>query len=345
MRLLYIGEKQITKRHGWDQVNYRNQFLCEQLFDQVVYLPIGYKSFQEKLFVGITSRFLKKVDLALEKSQIDYVFVCQSTCGRVCKHIKNKYPNIKIITFFHNIEKQYASQYFKVSGLKSIPFYLRASIFEKLAAKHSDYCITLNNRDSKLLEGIYGRRADAVMPTSLEDIYQEKDSIISNGDQIIDLLFVGTAFYPNIEGMQWFIDNIMPQINGRLTIVGRGMDRTLFNNLNDRVSIYGFVDDLSDFYRRAKCVVSPIFHGGGMKTKTAEALMYGKYIVATREAFEGYHINPISMKECNCANEFLAAIKEIEQQTKTFYVESRDVFVKYCSYSSSVGILKSLIYG
>ena len=46
---------------------------------------------------------------------------------------------------------------------------------------------------------------------------------------------------------------------------------------------------MSDFYRRAKCVVSPIFHGA-YETKTAEALMYGKFIIAT-EAFEGYHIN------------------------------------------------------
>ena len=254
MRLLYIGEKQITKRHGWDQVNYRNQFLCEQLFEQVVYLPIGYKSFQEKLFVGISRSFLKKIDMALE-NKFDYVFVCQSTCGRVCKHIKNKYPNIKIITFFHNIEKQYASQYFKVSGLKSLPFYLRASIFEKLAVKHSDYCITLNERDSILLEEIYGRCADAVMPTSLEDSFQEKDSIIRNGDQIIDFL-CWNSFHPNIEGMQWFIDNIMPQINGRLTIVGRGMNRTIFNNLNDRVSIYGFVDDVRFLSKSKMCSVS-----------------------------------------------------------------------------------------
>jgi len=35
-------------------------------------------------------------------------------------------------------------------------------------------------------------------------------------------------------------------------------------------------------------VILPIISGSGMKTKTAEALMYGKSIIGIKEAFEGY---------------------------------------------------------
>lgn len=38
-------------------------------------------------------------------------------------------------------------------------------------------------------------------------------------------------------------------------------------------------------------MVMPIFSGSGMKVKTAEALMYGKFLIGTKEAFEGYEID------------------------------------------------------
>ncbi len=343
MKLLYIGGKQEVVLHGWDQVNRRNQVVLEHLFDKIDFIPLVTNTMEGKIYIGITKAFLREVDKYLKNSDYNYVFVCQSLCGRVCKYIKKKYPEVKIITFFHNIEKFYASQYFKVSGIKAIPYYLRSLIFEKMAVVNSDYCITLNERDSALLESIYGRPADIIMPTSLEDKYQQKCAITCEDDEIIDFLFVGTAFYPNIEGVQWFIDNVLPRVKGNLTVIGKDMKEGLFNNLSNKVSIYGFVDDLSDYYRRAKCVVSPIFHGGGMKTKTAEALMFGKYIIATKEALEGYHINPISMKKCENANDFIMAIKEIEESNNVFYKESRDVFVDNYSYSSSIETIRKII--
>ena len=41
-------------------------------------------------------------------------------------------------------------------------------------------------------------------------------------------------------------------------------------------------------------VIMPIFMGGGMKVKTAEALMNGKTIFGSKEAFEGYDLEDIS---------------------------------------------------
>lgn len=342
MKLLYIGEKQVQKKHGWDQINFRNQYLCEALFDTVTYMPYRFSNLVEKLYIGMTRHYKKNVFRALSQGY-DYVFVCQSSCGKICRDIKKKYPDIKIITFFHNVESYYAKQFLKVSGIKAIPYYFRAAIFERMAVKYSDYCITLNDRDSILLNNIYGKHADAVIPTSLEDLFKEKLMYTNDKDYIIDYLFVGTAFYPNIEGVQWFIDKVMPFVKGNLTVVGKDMNENLFGNLSDRVAIYGFVDDLSDYYRRARIVISPIFHGGGMKTKTAEALMYGKYIIATKEAFEGYEIDCASMVCCNTKEDFVNAICNIEKSTQTFYKQSRAVFLRQCSYDSSLKIFSKLL--
>lgn len=339
-KVLFIGERQEEVKHGWDQVNRRNQQILESFFSDVVYLPLPkLTKISKMLYFGISTLYLRSIEKELQKGY-DYVFVCQSLYGRVSYYVKRHFPEVKIITFFHNIERQYAEQFIKVSYLKAIPFYLRVRIYEKMAVKYSDYIITLNERDSELLKHFYGRESDLLMPTTLEDRFVENNKEPSIDDDIIDFLFVGTAFYPNVEGMQWFINKVLPKVEGKLCIVGKNMSPSIFSNLNDRVSIFGFVDDLADYYRKAKMVVSPIFHGGGMKTKTAEALMWGKLILGSKEAFEGYVIDSNCMIECNTEIEFINAINKYITNTDCYNSSARDVFLKHCSYQSSIESFK-----
>lgn len=343
MRFLYIGGKQEKVVHGWDQVNKRNQKVLESIADTVAYMPLDKSFISSHLFFGISNSFLKKVEKELQNNY-DYVFVCQSNCGRICKYIKKIKPNQQIITFFHNVEIHYAKEYMKVAGLRASFFYLRVKLYEGMACKYSDVLITLNDRDSRLLESTYGRKAIASLPTSLEDKYTEKETDTSQEiTDCIDYLFVGAAFYANIEGVQWFIDNVMHSVSGDLYIVGLNMSEDKFKNLNERIHVYGFVEDLSQYYKRARFIVSPIFHGGGMKTKTAEALMYGKRIIGTQEAFEGYEIDPLCMHLANSPFEFINYIKKYEADKAYFHDESRKLFVSKYSYSSTIETFKEAL--
>ena len=60
------------------------------------------------------------------------------------------------------------------------------------------------------------------------------------------------------------------------------------NLSRENVHIFGRVDSLEGFYRHAEFVIVPIFSGSGMKTKIAEALKHGKFIVGSKQAFIGY---------------------------------------------------------
>ncbi|MGL6128108.1 glycosyltransferase family 4 protein, partial [Chryseobacterium artocarpi] len=79
-------------------------------------------------------------------------------------------------------------------------------------------------------------------------------------------------------------------IEAELIIIGKGMDDYFKDLKNKKVKVYGYVEDLSSYYYNANVVIAPIFTGGGMKTKIAEAMMYGKNILGTEEAFEGYEL-------------------------------------------------------
>ena len=47
----------------------------------------------------------------------------------------------------------------------------------------------------------------------------------------------------------------------------------------------------------------PIFEGSGMKLKTCEALMFGKNIIGTPEAFAGYDIDDYTNVGACCRGE------------------------------------------
>ena len=68
-------------------------------------------------------------------------------------------------------------------------------------------------------------------------------------------------------------------------------------------------ENLEKYYINAKFIIAPIFDGSGMKTKIAEAMMYGKKVIGTTEAFVGYEDHlPEAGWLCNSKVEFVQSI-------------------------------------
>jgi glycosyltransferase involved in cell wall biosynthesis len=92
--------------------------------------------------------------------------------------------------------------------------------------------------------------------------------------------------------------------------VGKGLeDVQELRGLAPNVQVVGSVDDLAEWYYRADAVIAPIFEGGGMKVKTAEALMYGRRVFGTGEALVGYeHCGPEVCLRCDSKEEYRTAL-------------------------------------
>ena len=74
-----------------------------------------------------------------------------------------------------------------------------------------------------------------------------------------------------------------------------------------------------------------------MKTKTAEALMFGKKIIGTPEAFSGYEgiTNEVG-RVCNSADEFIDAINNADTMVShRFDSKLRKIYENKYSYSSA----------
>ena len=255
---------------------------------------------------GITSKKLLEIKNIIEKDNINLVVIDGSNYGLISKFLKDKYQNIQIIFFYHNVETEFFLQKFKNDfKLKSLAVLVTIYRAERLATKFSDKRVCLNERDSKVLNKWFGKPATHIIPLSLNiDHYSDEISNQSNGKY---LLFVGGQFFGNFEGISWFIKNVLKKIEYDLVVVGKNMD--IYKNqleISKSVKVYGQQDSLANWYENAIVTVAPIFSGSGMKTKIAESLSFGKKIIGTKEAFMGYEnfLSKIGW-ECNSSEEFI----------------------------------------
>ena len=252
--------------------------------------PIGVRGAMTALagaIDGVNAESVRAVLARIAEGGIDQLWLDGSNLGRLAGAIKREAPGVTVTTFAHNVEAR-----FFLGGLRHQPGPRALAVLiancaaERLAVRNSDRLIALSERDSALLGRLYRRRASDLLSIAIEDRLPVTPTV----DQVTSgLLFVGGAFYANLSGMRWFAAKVAPRIDVVTRVVGRGFE-AYRNELAaaGRIEVVGEVSDLAPYYASARAVIAPIFDGSGMKTKVAEALMFGKPVIGTREAFAGY---------------------------------------------------------
>lgn len=233
--------------------------------------------------------------------------VCDgSQLGAAAEFARAVRPNLPVITFCHNCETQFFADALRAApGLKAASVLAGHWQAERLAVQHSTRIVTMSERDSAALFRRFGRRTDAIVPMALEDARDPAAVPVKRAEPYA--LFVGGGFFGNIEGLRWYARSVAPQLSVRTLVVGRGLEA--LGSLPANVELVGPVDDLSPYYAGAALVIAPILSGSGMKTKVAEALMHGKRVVGTAEAFAGYDSQVVAANHlCDDPAGFVAAI-------------------------------------
>ena len=103
------------------------------------------------------------------------------------------------------------------------------------------------------------------------------------------VLFVGSAYAPNLLGLRWFMDTVWPRVAAAgltLDVVGTA-GLTLSRPLPDSVIVHGIVPDLEPAYAAADLCVNPVRFGSGLKIKTVEALAHGRPLITTTHGMRG----------------------------------------------------------
>lgn len=360
-RLLFIRYKKTANIfEGGEQVSQKNRVILTELLGEdnvtTYYIhdeshkrtPVEYIKgafwFPFGFFFGITPKRVREI-VAMARDY-DYVFIDRSLFGIIAKKLRKSGYNGRIIAFFHNVEKLY----FKAKlGHRPGSFIVTRCAYKNdgWSCRYADRIIALNPRDAGVIHDMYGRHTDALVPIAFVDKYNQESYPQGLTSKKPLCLFLGAYFGPNCEGIEWFAKNVYPHVDITMKIVGKGMARIRDNYyVPDEVEVVSDAPDLKPYFEEADIMVLPIFKGSGMKVKTCESLMYGKNIIATDEALEGYELDYDKMGgKCNTVQEFVSVIRSfIDNPRPRFNVYSRNIFLEKYSADKVVDAFRRILY-
>ncbi len=109
----------------------------------------------------------------------------------------------------------------------------------------------------------------------------------------ITLFHLGSMdWMPNIEGVDWFLDRVLPllveQVPGvRVFLAGKRMPDRIMRRADKNLVVNERIADARAFMQDKEVMIVPLLSGGGMRVKIIEGMAAGKAIVSTPVGAEG----------------------------------------------------------
>lgn len=299
----------------------------------------------------ISSRIIKDICDRIRKVRPDFIFIDDSVFGNLVRTIKTAFEHTPVVTFYHDVKAELYPKW-----MKNYPWFDRINwkiemCQEKLSARYTDANIVLNASEDALLYKHYGLRADYYLPVSVEKETCCTENPYPDTSKR-HILFVGTSYAPNITGVKWFCQQVLPQIKDSfdLWIVGKGLEILKGQWGDPAVHVIGFAEHIAGYYTYADAVIAPLTDGGGMKIKTAEAIAYGKVFVGSSESLRGYYeempeeLIGHTVFQCDEAQEYVQAFKTLASSERvTVNQPLIDLYEKKYSKQAAVETLIRII--
>lgn len=159
--------------------------------------------------------------------------------------------------------------------------------FERRSLARADAVVVTTDEEGTRLERLYGRRADAVVPTGVDILNRPHEQ---RGSRVIGWLGL-LEYLPNAVGLVRFVESAWEPLGSegfQLLIAGRNPPPSVMRL--DRfpgVHVRGYVEDLEGFLSAVSAGVVPLWTGVGIKVKTLTFLAAGVPVAATPVAVEG----------------------------------------------------------
>jgi sugar transferase (PEP-CTERM/EpsH1 system associated) len=165
--------------------------------------------------------------------------------------------------------------------------------YEGAVCRRFDQVTVVSDEDRLALEAAAGAHLSAaVIPIAVDT----RDLAYSaRGPDARHVLSVATMFYPpNVEGIQWFAEQVFPLIRQtssetRFLIVGSRPPAHIqaLAQGDTGIDVTGYVADLEPVLAQSSVMVVPVHSGSGMRVKILEAFARGIPVVSTTIGVEG----------------------------------------------------------
>lgn len=260
----------------------------------------------------------------------------------------------KLFIRVHNVEVDFADRDYRTDKtLKKFLVRLSAKYNEKKLVRAARCLVMLTEHDVRKIETLYGEiQSKFIVPVCVADNcarFIEKKEMEAE----IKLLITGSLWYgENCNGIIWFAENVCPLIKSKfkLTIAGSRPSDKLKELIKSKnyLELIDSPKEMKPYFEASDLIIAPIFNGAGMKVKVAESLSYGKPVVGTVHAFEGYKIcHEVNSYLANTKEEFAAAVDKYaqmsEDERKNMFDAVRKLFSENYALSVSQNIWKNIL--
>jgi glycosyltransferase involved in cell wall biosynthesis len=172
----------------------------------------------------------------------------------------------------------------KARKIKRFYQYLTQATEEARGLNRADVVIGIQENESRFFRKLLGDSKRVITVGHTVDT-----QLVPTPDQA-DILFLGSPYTANVDGVRHFIEKCFPQIRAAVPQARLLLAGSICRVLNPQIAgveLLGEVADVRDAYARAAVVINPVLAGTGLKTKTIEALAFGRPLVSTSCGAEG----------------------------------------------------------
>lgn len=201
----------------------------------------------------------------------------------------------------------------RFSHKKNYRKYLRQ---EKFAAKKANLVVTISDDEKAYMRNFVG--GDQMITISNIHYIKKNLQEVPSFDGRNGILFVGSVHPPNIDAVNFLVNEIMPlvwQIDDtiKVHIVGN-VNQVMSEISHPNVFFHGFISDMVPFLLESRLMVAPLRYGAGVKGKIGQAFEYFLPVVTTSIGAEGMGLeNGVNALIADEKHDFAGKIMELYQ--------------------------------
>ena len=238
----------------------------------------------------------RKIDRILDSVRIDRILAFSSPMAEYVRHV----DHIPKLMDFVDLDSEKWGAY---ANYQSFPFSRlyrmeskRLGHYEQMLAREFDQSVFISSEEAQLFREKVMDRPVAVVPNGVDLEFFHRNgsaSLDEDSDQQTIVFTAAMDYFPNIDGAQFFCQDILPRIvkaisNVSFNIVGRKPDHQVRQlACPGLVNVTGTVPDVRPYLAKASVAVAPLRIARGVQNKILEAMAMGLPVVGTSNAFQG----------------------------------------------------------
>lgn len=271
--IYFISESNDIKTGG-GIATYSNYIMLKNHYknNEIIQISLSNKGESiKKRFLNLFLNFNNlKILFNFEKKSI--IWIDRSIFGFLILFLKITKPSCKIKVFYHNNECEYFKDLYKLNPtfINKVKIYIifLNEFFTRYLANEFYFINPIQKNKFK--------SSNTFLNLPKFNFLENRFNSLKSDFKYF--LIVGSNFPPNIEGINWFINNVAIFTTAvNYVIIGKDLHISLDeSNLPSNVKLFSNVKSTESFFKNSIATICPINFGSGLKIKIAEAIFFGK---------------------------------------------------------------------